>query len=261
LCGIDKEHILQSSQERPPPSTRPSLLATDTQEENASQRLLAGVDASPAPRADGARPKRRRTAWLAGLLALAAGGGTAAWMNSAPDEQVAVAPPARTIAPVAPRAPEAPEVSTAAILQDTPAADEKPAVAKADTAALTALLESKPAVTPKPPKPHDEAKARSQKLAAREHAKKNAEQHPFARDVLAKKKPAPEVDSDVALLAALVAHAKVAERAAPSPDPRKLKACNARPSAAEADACRARLCAGTAKNSTACKPARVVDAS
>lgn len=271
---------MQSRQDSPPPSSRPSLLAADPQEQNDSQRLLAGIDAGAAPRPvldQQPVKRRRRTAWVAGLLVLAAGGGTAAWMASAPDEQVAVVRPAPVRAPVTPVAApkvEAPEVSTAAILQDTPAADEKVAAAparpasKADTSELTALLEAKPVHAAKPEykaaRPHDEAPTHAERLAARERAKNAAEKHPLARDVLAKKKPAPEIDSDVALLAALVAHGKVSQRLAPAPDARKLKECKTRPTADEAEACRARICARVARSNAACKPAsatQVVDAS
>lgn len=253
---------MQSRQDRQPPSSRPSLLGTpDPQDDGDRQRLLAGLDAgaAPPPRADKPRP-RRRAAWLAGLAVLVAGGSAVAWMDGAPEQRAAVvvAPMPEVRAPA-----EAPEVSTAAILNDTAAADEKPAAvaaprpaSKADTSALTALLESKPE-TPREAAPPP-------RLAVREHAKKKAEQHPLARNVLAKKAPAPEIDSDVALLAALVAHAKVAQRAAPEPDARKLKQCKARATVAEAEACRARLCTGSAKNSAACRPAsvaQVVDAS
>lgn len=256
---------MQSSQESPPPSRRPSLLSTDQQEQSDSQRLLAGVDAKPAA-AVAVKPKRRVSAWLAGMLVLIAGGGAAAWMNGEPEEVVAAVPQTHASGPVATPRPvvEAPEVSTAAILQDTPAGDEKVVAQKADTNTLAAALEAKPAPIPSPTPSRAHEKTRAQRLAAHEHTKKSTEKHPLARDVLAKKKPAPapEIDSDVALLAALVAHGKVAERAAP--DARKLKACKAQKSLAEADACRARLCTGAAKNSNACRPAspaRVVDAS
>lgn len=206
---------------------------------------------------------------------------------------VAPAPAARALAGVS--ATEVAEVSTAAILQDTPAADDKPARAGPVTgsdSSLAAALESKPgasttatatatpaAAAAKPVKAHDDgkaARAREHRLAVREREEKlRAEKHPLARKVTAKaadkKARAAEADddSDVALLAALVAHSKNSQAAKPATDAnadaaRKLRLCKGLDSVAEADACRARLCTGSAKNSPACKPSRaaqVVDAS
>jgi len=238
--------------------------------------------------------------WLAALLVLVAGGGAAAWMNSTDSgpERVAAAPavapappPARATASVPPA--EAPDVSTAAILHDTSAAEDKPVPAlksaapvKDSDSSLAAALESKPAArvdapAAKPAKSSDDAKAaraREHRLAVREREEKQrADKHPLARKVVAKaaekkaKQPDADNDSDVALLAALVAHSKnsqAAKPAAESADARKLRQCKALDSVAEADACRARLCGGSAKegvkSSAACKPARaaqVVDAS
>jgi hypothetical protein len=298
---IDKEHILQSSQDSPPPSKRPSLLATGDEDTNSSQPLLAGIDGAAAnrqPKPPKAAPAKRTGVWLAALLVLVAGGGAAAWMSSSDNgtERVAVAPAVA----VPPRAPasappvEAPDVSTAAILHDTPAADDRPALVlqsaapvKNDASSLAAALESKSpapaAPVAKADKSSDAAKAaraRERRLAVREREeKRHAEKHPLARNVIAKaaakKNKAPEADndSDVALLAALVAHSKNSQAAKPAADPnaadaRKLRQCKALDSAAQADACRARVCGGGAKGgasgSAACKPARatqVVDAS
>jgi hypothetical protein len=219
-------------------------------------------------------------------------------MSSSGDEPVlAIAAPVN--APVAPpivpaaaaavvAAPvDAPDVSTAAILHDTTADEDKlatprapaqPGASKSDTAALTALLEDKPAAPAhKPARSREEIRAaehaREKRLALRERLeKKDTEKHPLARKMVAKKSATPEVDSDVALLAALVAHSKasqpkpqpVSRAPAADADAHKLRQCKALDSVAEADACRARLCAGSAKTSAACRPAsgaQVVDAS
>lgn len=294
---------MQSSQEGPAPSKRPSLLGAEQPEQSDSQRLLAGIEAGSKPKNSAAKPPSppsRKTAWVVALLVLAAAGGTAAWMNSGSDEPVlAVAAPvspapARQAAPVAAVAStaasiEAPDVSTAAILHDTTADEDKAAqrtvaaaakpASKADTEALTALLEDKPAAPArKAAKERDDSataeskraaeRTREKRLALRDRLKKEqAEKHPLARNVVAKKAAAPEVDTDVALLAALVAHSKASQQAtrtsapASGPDAKKLRQCKALSSVAEAEECRARLCTGSAKTSAACKPASVAQVS
>ena len=62
-----------------------------------------------------------------------------------------------------------------------------------------------------------------------------------------------QTDSDVALLAALVAHSKATQPKRPSGIRAKLLQCKTLGSVAEAEQCRARLCAGSARNSSECK--------
>lgn len=74
----------------------------------------------------------------------------------------------------------------------------------------------------------------------------------------APKKAEPPVDSDVALLAALLAHAK---SPAPSKAASDFKRCAASGSSAEAERCRVRLCEGSAKGAAECKGVRISKAS
>lgn len=295
---------MQSRQDSPPPPKRPSLLATGEEENTNSQPLLAGLDGAAVkknPIPSKPEPARRTGAWLAGLLVLVAGGGALSWMNGADNgvehaERVAAAPaqaPLPAPAPALAAAPpaETPDVSTAAILQDTPAANDPPALVleraapgKDHASSLAAALESKstaPAATvARSDKSSDAARAarvRERRLAMHEREeKRRAEKHPLARNVIAKaaskknKAAEADTDSDVALLAALVAHSKNSQAAKPAAnlnaaDARKLRQCKALDSAVAADACRARLCGeGSSSSSSACKPARatqVVDAS
>lgn len=287
---------MQSSQDGPAPPKRPSLLGSEQPEQSDNQRLLAGIEAGSKTQSKATKPPRRKAAWAVALLLLA-GGGVAAWMNSGSDAPVlAVATPvsAPAEAPAAPpvvaaasdtAAADTPDVSTAAILHDTSADEDKSAAPRAlaqksavkgDAEALTALLEEKQAApAPKAKKSREETlaanraaeRAREKRLASRERLeKKGAEKHPLARNVVAKKAAPAEVDSDVALLAALVAHSKASQATtrtsapATTPDARKLRQCKALSSVAEAEECRARLCAGSAKNSAVCKPASVAQA-
>lgn len=95
-------------------------------------------------------------------------------------------------------------------------------------------------------------KAQPAKVAAKGDGKGDAKRAPV-KSTNGKPVAKPGVDSDVTLLAALVAHTQRERRA----EPRTLKQCKALASP-EAEQCRTRLCAGSAKNEAECKPANVV---
>ena len=105
-------------------------------------------------------------------------------------------------------------------------------------------------------------KAREQKLAAKkkEAARIAAANARKAQPKAAPAKAAPSaaMDDDVTLLAALVAHSH-RDNAARAAALNKLKQCKAL-AADAAEQCRARLCAGSARNTAECKPPRIVKA-
>lgn len=274
---------------------RPSLLP-EQPPPDASHSILSKLDGRPNPtRAAPARPRPGRAAWFA--LALAVGGGAFAWLTRAPGlaEQaplpLAVAPPQHAAAPLAPAlaASAAPvssspapalddNVSAAAILQDTPQlpapAPTSPATGRAPASGakdeLMTLLDAPPAAkAEKAAAPRREVVkvARVEKTGRKEKEKSAARESAPARDkaraVAAKKapaaKPAAPVDTDVALLAALLAHTKKAPASAGTKAARELKRCAALGSGA-ADKCRERLCAGESKGAPECKAPRVAKA-
>lgn len=216
--------------------------------------------------------------WLvAGAAVLAMGAGSMVWLTSEGEKEIVLAgtaPLPSTAAPAAALASEpvphveAEEVSTAAILEDAPVIAPKVADKKAPVDELTKMLE-RPAAAPvrvaakPPPKKPVVAKAA--------HAKAADKPHPTAMasniEPVIKKKPAvvtakaqPRQDSDVALLAALVAHSKAVQPKKTGPAA-KLQQCKTLASVAEADQCRARLCASTAKSEPECKAPSLAKAS
>lgn len=196
-----------------------------------------------------------------------------------------------------PANPEAEDVSTAAILEDVPPGDIlKPAPAAPATGKdakpgadeLTSLLErpssdapppalaaarptpkvdkpaAKPAVKPAPKKVVV-AKAAPPKAGPRTAQKKDQKPAPktavAAAPAKKKVEAAPKaVDTDVTLLAALVAHSKATQPKKASPASDKLRQCKKLASVAEADECRARLCASSARNEAECRAPRLAKA-
>jgi hypothetical protein len=192
-----------------------------------------------------------------------------------------------------PANPEADDVSTAAILQDVPPAPAKPAAedSKGAKDELTSLLERPsseaapvlpPAAVAKPVKPAPVkaaakpapkkvvlAKATPKKESKKEVKKdakkdgKSASKTALAAAPANKKTekktekkaetPAKAVDTDVTLLAALVAHSKATQPKKTVTPGEKLRQCKTLASVEAADQCRARLCASSAKNEAACK--------
>lgn len=209
----------------------------------------------------------------------------------------ATPPPAAPLAlePL-PMNPEADHVSTAAVLEDVPASDAAPGGIEAEEGGdeLKSLLERN-ADTAAVPAEHTAAMAAPayeavptaalaaaagpqaapkkavvtkvaasgpvRKPLARKTAKKTARKSLAAA---AKKKPSAKPktqhESDVALLAALMAHSKATQPKKVSTAAQKLRQCKTLGSVAQSDQCRARLCASSAKNEAACKTARVTKA-
>ena len=231
---------------------------------------------------------------LASSTALSATPAPAAPLASEQARPLDQTPPLPGVA--GPSNPEAENVSTAAILEDAPVLAAEPlgpAVKKAEEDELTKLLDqpaaadaaAKPMVKPvvaklenipvppivkmadkpvakktivaKPAEPRQVAKAVAKAVPAK------AEKHPLVSAQPKKKNevhPRAQVDSDVALLAALVAHTKANQPKRASAAAEKLRQCMALGSASEAEACRARLCAASAKKEAECKAPRMAKA-
>jgi hypothetical protein len=258
-------------------SGRPSLLSSEQQAEADRHRILSGLDSKSEATTGAKRARRGKLTWVAaGVAVLAIGAGSAVWLAGEGEKEIVLAgtaPLPSTAAPAAALASEPPvvppepeEVSTAAILEDTPpgaakaapAADKKPADDE-----LSKLLEP-PAGAPAhvaahaaPKKPVVVAKAAHAKAAAKPHTQTAMTMN--VEPVLKKKKPVAhpkafvQTDSDVALLAALVAHSKATQPKRPTGIGAKLLQCKTLGSVAEAEQCRAHLCAGSAKNDSECK--------
>ncbi|NHZ90055.1 hypothetical protein F2P45_13670 [Massilia sp. CCM 8733] len=279
---------MQHREDQPPAYSRPSLLSTEQQEAaaraSAQAREAAQAADSAALKAD--QDKRSKKGWLAGgaaLLLVCAG--VAGWMaldGGKPAEVTVAAAGTDAAIPEAavvlkPAEPES-DVSAAAILEHgaaPPAADKgkslKDMLDAPRTAAeeLDQLLASSPAETPLPKdasKAPARPAAREQKpVLAKEGAKKAvlvAKAAP-AKPVAVKAAPAPAKAApadDASLLAALVAHSKeggAAKASNPGPAPTSLKQCK-QLNAAQAEQCRVRLCAGSAKDDPQCRSLRVV---
>ncbi len=326
---------MQHNDERPPTSGRPSLLSAEQQAEADRHRILGGLDDNP-PNASAARSKRTYS-WLAAALVtvVALGAGSAAWLSGEGEKEIVLASSAPLPATPAPAVPlatdpmpqldgpmpqlDAPadgdDVSTAAILEDSPALNGAPAVPeqkKDEGDELTKLLEnpgpvsaavpalvaakaqgvssapkakvaakpkasSKPAARPEARNvtPTSRAKPAARKTAqSRAAAPKNApkavakgavkpEKHPLAVTPVKKKgevHPKANADSDVALLAALVAHSKAVQPKRGTSAAEKLRQCKALGSVSDAEACRERLCASSAKKEAQCRAARIAKA-
>ncbi len=258
-------------------STRPSLLSTEQPANTEQSSILGNLDSKSGKMSKPKQPARAGKArWAIGAVALAAlGAGAAVWSGydaGAPPAVVAApvaapkapAPPAVPV--VTPAPPVEPEVSTAAILDEPPKDAEKP---------LAELFSAAPAPKPAPDElakvlEKPERSAPKKDKHALRVAKAKAEPVKVARKdkpktvaAAPKKKPAREVkpvpvDSDVALLAALVAHAKVHPEPRASKTAAKLKQCATLGSVSEADKCRERLCGGSARSEAECKGQRVI---
>lgn len=281
---------MQHSDDRPTTSGRPSLLSTEQQAEADRHRILSGLDAKPAGTTAGAAKARRgKFTWVVvGAAVLALGAGSMVWLTSEGEKEIVLAgtaplpseaAPAVALAEPPMASPKVEEVSTATILDDTPmvASESPPKPAKSGPDELTKLLDpqgapvvvAKPAPAPvrvaaKPPvkKPVVLAKA-----PAKAAVKPRVEMAEMAMNVqpVVKKKPAAkkavvQTDTDVALLAALVAHSKAKEPKRGTPGA-KLQQCKTLGSVAEAEQCRARLCASTAKKESECKAPSLAKAS
>lgn len=144
------------------------------------------------------------------------------------------------------------------------------AVAQAAPPLEAAKPAAKPAVKPaaKPaPKKVVVAKAQTEKKPAKAAGQKATQKGSGKTAVAAapaKKKPearkAQQQDTDVTLLAALVAHSKATAPKKPSTAADKLRQCKTLGSVAEAEQCRAKLCTAGAKNEPECKAPRLAKA-
>ena len=281
---------MQHSDDRPTTSGRPSLLSSEQQAEANRHRILSGLDAKPTGTTAGAgKARRSKFTWVfVGAAVLALGAGSIVWLTAEGEKEIVLAgtaPLPSTAAPAVALAAEPPtaspqpeEVSTATILDDTPMVATPAPPAKAATGGpdeLTKLLEpggaplvmDKPAAAPV--RVAQKAPVKRPVVAAKAAPKPRVQQTEMAMNVqpvlkkkpaVQTKKPAVQTDTDVALLAALVAHSKAKEPKRSTPAA-KLQQCKALGSVAEAEQCRARLCASTAKKEAQCKAPSLAKAS
>lgn len=269
---------MQRDDERPPSTGRPSLLSKEQPADVDRTNILTGLESkparparivAPAPAAKGRGKLVVGAVAGMGVLALVV---AAVWMSSEPDKESAlaqvIAPP-----PVTPAPATEPiiEPATATIVEETaavsPAAD--------NTRSLKEMLNDTPAAA-KPPRdelaaalerPHTAAKPKPKLAQAAEHktekpqAKATRVAQKTEQPVKAKAKAAVP-DSDVALLAALMAHVQAGQPSkTPSTPAYLLKQCGLQNEAGAAQ-CRAHLCANAARKEPECKnPAPVKTAS
>lgn len=275
---------MHDSRERRPASGRPSLLSADPVPAPEDRSVLSQLDGRAAPTRglpSSVRPARRSGARVAVVGAALAGIAGAAWFalgssGDAPDAplvaaHVAPAPvktpaalpapaPAVAATPVPAPAPADAPAATAAVIQD-----EVPA-AKADKHDLASLLNapaaaSAPAVDARPktrdeaPRKHDSAKKpATEKLARNEKARAPAAPARPKPAHAVPKRAEPAVDSDVALLAALLAHTKTPDSGSPDDIFRR---CATNATATEVQRCRVRVCQSSAQGAAGCKSVRI----
>ena len=284
---------MHDSRERRPGSGRPSLLSADQVPAPEDRSVLSQLDGRPASARGlpSATPHARRRGTRAAVFgtALAAIAG-AAWFalgsgGDAPEAPLAAAhvapPPIKAPAAIPAPAPAvpaqavpAPAVVAAPAPADAAAApssaaviqDELPA-AKADKHDLASLLNAPGAasvgVADARPKAQDDAqrkhgaakKTATEKLARNEKARAPAapaRAKPAQKPV--QKRVQPAVDSDVALLAALLAHTKTPDSGSPDDIFRR---CATNATATEVQRCRVRVCQSSAQGAAGCKSVRV----
>jgi len=266
--------------ERRPGSGRPSLLSADHAPAQDDRSVLSQLDGRSAParaaphRAAPARHDRQRGLRAAVFGVAFAGIATLAWLafgsiaQQPPETQLAAAslpaPAARAAVPV-----EAP-VAVAQIqeeqaapgagakdLNDALHATPAPAALPAKTELATLLDAPAPATVkaaPGTPRKNSAAKPAANKVARSEKPRVAAAlAKPKPVQKAAPKKAAP-VDTDVALLAALLAHTKTPEAGSPE---EIYKRCATNATAAEVQRCRVRVCQGSAKGAAECKSVRI----
>jgi outer membrane biosynthesis protein TonB len=252
-----------------PDVRRPSLFSADQHAAADANSILRQLDGKAGVAGPTTTP--RKTRWLAGggAIAVAALGGLAlAWFYQAPVRhatETRMADASAKLTPVAVRAPEPAPVAAATILDDAPVIDP-PALA-APGAGEKSLQQALTA-TPDPNGGKDDLvklvdtpqEAQVARAAPPAPPKKKSEPKKNSAPKVAKAKPVkksePAVDSDVALLAALLAHSKTTR--AQDAEQAAFRRCAALPTRAEAQRCRTRLCEGSAKGAPECKPIRTV---
>lgn len=252
---------MEPSQERPTRPGRPSLLSADGPSESGSNRILGVLDEASGKVSGATRARRVNFGWLARCVAvLAVVAGASAWWTAHNHKIVVLAStvpapsaPAPASAPVsAPGESDGDPMSTAAVLHDVPQAASASAPdqienvrpPKEGSAALPPLV-MLPAVVPDAqPTPVPAVAERVEKLQGpASDARAPGKDAVQATRASATKRAAEVQDSDVTLLAALVAHSK-ANESKRGTIAAKLKQCMALGTAAEVENCRARACAG-----------------
>ena len=240
---------MSPSNETRKPAGRPSLLSAEQQ--NALEKLEPQLAAAPPT---GAAPRRMHVWIVAGMSLLAIAAAFAVVQFSDPE------PPATVLASV-PATPAAPSGTTAA----TPQAAVEPAPAAAapppDEAApdpvspatavpaVAAIVDAAPPAVDAKPKESlaqmlESGVPPAAKAAAPKPVRKAAKPKPPAPADKAIAAAAPELDNDVELLAALVAHAKYDTSAnARLPLPKALEQCK-KQGKQDAARCRIRVCDG-----------------
>lgn len=254
---------MASSDEVPTGAGRPSLLSAAQQAEADKSRILSNLQRTPAVASVRTRGRRMALWGGAGLGVLAVVGAAVAWLAADGEEEMAgkieAVPVSTTVASAAAASTAAasapatihdevviePHTSLKDMLNAAPASDKhmslkdmlsaKPSP-KADAGVLSKALESPSATT---------------HIAAQAPAKAASKPEPHAHSKPVQGKRA-EPDSDVTLLAALVAH----EQAHPSTKkgpPLPLKACRQLNGAEAAEDCRLRACAKRPKTDPECR--------
>ena len=282
---------MHDSRERRPGSGRPSLLSADPVPATEDRSVLSQLDGRAAPAR--ALPSSTRSARRSGARAAVVGVALAgiagvAWLalgssGDAPEAPLAavhaVPAPVKAPAAVAPPAavPSAAAAVAAAPAQAPAPADAAPATAavihdeqppaKAGKQDLASLLNapasaSAPAADARPKTP-DEAprkhetpkKPATEKLARNEKARAPAAPaRPKPAHKPVPKRAEPAVDSDVALLAALLAHTKTPDSGSPDDIFRR---CATNATATEVQRCRVRVCHSSAQGAAGCKSVRI----
>ncbi|MYM66904.1 hypothetical protein GTP45_08685 [Pseudoduganella sp. FT55W] len=249
---------MQGEEKRPASSGRPSLLSTEPPAVADRASILDGLERRPATAsAAGAVAAGRKKALLAGgaaVIALVAVG-VAALLNFQPEPGLTL--PAVPVATAPQPAPPAPAAAVAAVPAATIVEETAAVSPPADnTRSLKEMLNDTPTKQPKDEltaaleKPH--AAPAKPKLAEHKKADKPVRK-PVQVAKKAETKPKAQPDSDVALLAALMAHVQSGKPAKETATPAsQLKQCS-RMSEAGAAQCREHLCATTARKEPECK--------
>jgi hypothetical protein len=233
---------LQHQGDRPVRAGRPSLLSPDEQAVPERQGILSSLDGIRTPAGPAQRPRSRARglAWGGAAVGAAVVVGAALFMSGA-DRQT----PA-TVAAVAavPAVHDAPMAKPApAVLRDEPAAPAENPLADMAPAAHGAEVHDKPRAEKAGRK-----EAHAARRTAREHTHDKPQDRPPPKRPKARR--APEADSDVVLLAALVSHIEPKKgKATPA---EQLEACRRYNAAGEAQ-CRARVCADAGRKEAACR--------
>jgi hypothetical protein len=242
---------LSSSNETRKPTGRPSLLSAEQQnalEKHQPQAALAAPQAAPAP--------RRRPVWIVAGMSLAAIAAAFAVAQLSGPEQAATvvasvpatpAAPSGAAAPVQPGGGAAPALAAAAPPAAT-APDAVPDTAPVAPAVAAIVDEAPPSIDAKPKESLaqmlESGVAPAAKPATPKAVRKPVKSKPAGPPDKAIAAAAPELDNDVELLAALVAHAKYDTSAnARLPLPKALDQCK-KQGKQDAARCRIRVCEG-----------------